>query len=335
MTPDPFDSQPRRRGWTTTATIVAVVAALVVVVVAFMSPALSGGGPGTSEQSDETASPSEFVDGYLHALADGDADAALEYVALGLAEGETLNDEMLAASLERGPITDIDVGEAEEIADDEVAVPVSFRIGDTAVSQDIAVSIGLSGDLAILSGTQTIPTDEFAGMGLTVNGIPVEGELTLFPGTYEFAVANTNFTIERGEPVVVASGHESDRYEGLRPVLTDAATATYRSLVAASLQECAAMKTLTTPCGDDVIDSGENGPTPVDGTVTRELPLESESKLAAVTVVTDGTVARWESSVGMSTTFESPSGSRYLATGAALKTPKVDFAAETPQVVWE
>jgi hypothetical protein len=118
-------------------------------------------------------------------------------------------------------------------------------------------------------------------------------------------------------------------------VLTDAATATYRSLVAASLQECEAMKTLTTPCGDDVIDSGENGPTPVDGTVTRELPLESESKLAAVTVVTDGTVARWESSVGMSTTFESPSGSRYLAMGAALKTPKVDFAAETPQVVWE
>lgn len=335
MTPDPFDSQPRRRGWTTTATIVAVVVALVVVVVAFMIPALSGGGPGASEETDEAASPSEFVERYLHALADGDADAALDYVALGLAEGETLNDEMLAASLERGPITDIDVGEAEEIADDEVEVPVSFRIGDTAVSQDIAVSIGLSGDLAILSGTQTIPTDEFAGMGLTVNGIPVEGELTLFPGTYEFAVANTNFTIERGEPVVVASGHESDRYEGLRPVLTDAATATYRSLVVASLQECAAMKTLTTPCGDDVIDSGENGPTPVDGTVTRELPLESESKLAAVTVVTDGTVARWESSVGMSTTFESPSGSRYLAMGAALKTPKVDFAAETPQVVWE
>lgn len=335
MTPDPFDSQPRRRGWTTTATIVAVVVALVVVVVAFMIPALSGGGPGASEETDEAASPSDFVERYLHALADGDADAALDYVALGLAEGETLNDEMLAASLERGPITDIDVGEAEEIADDEVEVPVSFRIGDTAVSQDIAVSIGLSGDLAILSGTQTIPTDEFAGMGLTVNGIPVEGELTLFPGTYEFAVANTNFTIERGEPVVVASGHESDRYEGLRPVLTDAATATYRSLVAASLQECEAMKTLTTPCGDDVIDSGENGPTPVDGTVTRELPLESESKLAAVTVVTDGTVARWESSVGMSTTFESPSGSKYLAMGAALKTPKVDFAAEAPTVVWE
>lgn len=335
MTPDPFDSQPRRRGWTTTATIVAVVVALVVVVVAFMIPALSGGGPGASEETDEAASPSEFVERYLHALADGDADAALDYVALGLAEGETLNDEMLAASLERGPITDIDVGEAEELADDEVAVPVSFRIGDTAVSQDIAVSIGLSGDLAILSGTQTIPTDAFAGMDLTVNGIPVEGELTLFPGTYEFAVANTNFTIERGEPVVVASGHESDRYEGLRPVLTDAATATYRSLVAASLQECEAMKTLTTPCGADVSDLGANGPTPVDGTVTRELRLESASKLDSVAIIFEGTVAKWESSVGLSTTFESPSGSKYLATGAALKTPKVDFAAETPKVVWE
>lgn len=333
--PDPFDSQPRRRGWTTTATIVAVVVALVVVVVAFMILALSGGGPGASEQSDETASPSEFVERYLHALADGDADAALDYVALGLAEGETLNDEMLAASLERGPITDIDVGEAEEIADDEVAVPVSFRIGDTAVSQDIAVSIGLSGDLVILSGTQTIPTDAFAGMGLTVNGIPVEGELTLFPGTYEFAVANTNFTIERGEPVVVAGGHESDRYEGLRPVLTDAATATYRSLVMASLQECATMKTLTTPCGADVSDLGANGPTPVDGTVTRELRLESASKLDSVAIIFEGTVAKWESSVGLSATFESPSGSKYLATGAALKTPKVDFAAETPKVVWE
>ena len=322
--------------WTPAASIIAVAGiALIALIVLVVVPSLGRGAAPSDGGAAETATPSEYVERYLHALADGDADAALEYVALGLADGETLNDEMLAASLERGPITGIDVGEAEEIADDEVAVPVSFRIGDTAVSQDIAVSIGLSGDLAILSGTQTIPTDEFAGMGLTVNGIPVEGELTLFPGTYEFAVANTNFTIERGEPVVVAGGHESDRYEGLRPVLTDAATATYRSLVAASLQECAAMKTLTTPCGDDVIDSGENGPTPVDGTVTRELPLESESKLAAVTVVTDGTVARWESSVGMSTTFESPSGSRYLAMGAALKTPKVDFAAETPQVVWE
>ena len=335
MTPDPFDSQPRRRGWTTTATIVAVVVALVVVVVTFMIPALSGGGPGASEETDEAASPSEFVERYLHALADGDADAAIEYVALGLADGETLNDEMLAASLERGPITDIDVGEAEEMTDDEVTVPVSFRIGDTAVSQDIAVSIGLSGDLAILSGTQTIPTDEFAGMGLTVNGIPVEGELTLFPGVYEFAVSNSNFGVERQGPVVLTGVDEPDQFDGIRPVLTDAATATYRSLVTASLQECATMKTLTTPCGADVSDLGTNGPTPVDGTVTRELRLESASKLDSVAIIFDGTVAKWESSVGLSTTFESPSGSKYLATGAALKTPKVDFAAETPQVVWE
>jgi len=322
--------------WKPAASIIAVAGiALIALIVLVVVPSLGRGAAPSDGGAAEPATPSEYVEGYLRALADGDADAAVEYVSTAVYGDDLLTDEMLAASLERGVIADIEIERAGPQSDyGDVVVSASFSIGGAKVDRDFEVFVD-GEEMTIQDGIEGFDSRAFAGMRLSINGFEAPQKVGLFPGTYDFALANPYFVID-GEPTVVL-GHpdDGDALLSLRAVISEVGASTYRSLVIASLQECEAMKTLMTPCGDDVADLGKNDPTAVDGTVTREIPLESESKLLAVTVLIDGTVARWESSIGMTTTFESASGSKYLAFGAALKTPKVDFAAETPTVVWE
>ena len=181
----------------------------------------------------------------------------------------------------------------------------------------------------------------FEGLGLTVNGAEAPETAYVFPGTYELAVGVEEFTIEGDTTTfVVSSDADAEVLWDLRPVLTEEGTAQFRSLVRASVEECVAMKTLTTPCGLDLTDIDLDGATPVDGTVTRTITAEGQSTLDTLTAeVSSGSIVTTYDSVDVEMTLQGDQGGTRAEFevwfGGYLNSPTVDFAAETPTVVWE
>lgn len=309
------------------AAVVLIIAAAIIVPAMLRGPAITA---------------SDVVESYLTALADGDAEAALEYVD-PYGEDTLLTDDVLAASLELGAIDDIEVTEVEESDDYETRVPVTFTIGGQEVSRDFQVyNYGADDEWQIADGLIALSGFYgFEGLGLTVNGAEAPETAYVFPGTYELAVGVEEFTIEGDTTTfVVASDADAEVLWDLRPVLTEEGTAQFRSLVRASVEECVAMKTLTTPCGLDLTDIDLDGATPVDGTVTRTITAEGQSTLDTLTAeVSSGSIVTTYDSVDVEMTLQGDQGGTRAEFevwfGGYLNSPTVDFAAETPTVVWE
>lgn len=134
---------------------------------------------------------------------------------------------------------------------------------------------------------------------------------------------------------------DADALYDLKPTSGEAKLAVFRELVSTSLRECAAMTSLSTPCGFDVTDLQQDGYTPIDGTIVRTISAEGEAALANLTPqVSERTVVTTSDRVSIGVTFTGQNAAGQQAQfeviwGSRMQTPKVDFAAETPVVVRE
>lgn len=310
------------------------VAVVLIIAAAIIVPALLRGPAITA---------SDVVEDYLTALSEGDAEAALEYVDT-YGDDALLTDEVLAASLELGAIDDIEVEEVSDSDEFETSVPVTFTIGGEEVSREFLV-YNYTGDdeewhiadaLISVSGFYG-----FEGLGLTVNGAEAPENAAVFPGTYELALGVEQFAIEGDTATfVVTSDADAEALWDLRPAITEEGAAQFRSLVRASVEECVAMNTLTTPCGLDLTGIDLDGATPVDGTVTRTITAEGQATLDSLTAeVSSGSIVTSYDSVDVEMTLQGDQGGSRLdfevLFGGYLNSPTVDFAAETPVVTWE
>lgn len=308
------------------AAVVLIIAAAIIVPALLRGPAVTA---------------SDVVESYLTALAEGDAEAALEYID-PYGEDTLLTDDVLAASLELGAIDDIEVTEVTDSDDYESRVPVTFTIGGQEVSRDFQVYSVDDGEWQIADGLISLSGFYgFEGLGLTVNGAEAPETAYIFPGTYELAVGVEEFTIAGDATTfVVASDADAEVLWDLRPALTEDGAAQFRALVRASVEECVAMKTLATPCGMDLTDIDLTGYTPVEGTVTRTLTAEGQSTLDSLTAeVESGAIVTSYDTIDVDMTLEGDQGGTRaefeLLFGGYLNSPKVDFAVEVPAVVWE
>lgn len=242
--------------------------------------ALGPGVPGPDDGALRVAE--ETVESYLGAIAAGDADAALTHVWADDETAELLTDEVLGVSMELAPMSDIEVGEATGTDYGDALVPVSFRLGDERVERTFEVWSG-GGDAEIIDGLVAASLYQFVDLGLSVNGVPASGELVaLFPGVYEFAIDNEHFTLDGGAVIRLATPEDEYQSYEFVPVLTDEAEQTFRDLVRASLEECLAMTTLTTPCGFDAPAMSDDGQRLADGSVRRTLTADGERTLASL-----------------------------------------------------
>lgn len=323
--------------------VIGLVAAGAVVVLALGAaiavPLITGGGGGESRPSAELTEPEQLVFDYLTALSEGDATAARKFVESDTYDQSLLTDEVLAISLEAGPIADIEVGRSRAGEYDSISVPVTFTIGGEDVSRTFEVW-ELGDEFLLIDGVERIPNYGFEALPLSVNGVEIGDDAVIFPGTYELTVDSEYFEVAGGESIVIDGGANSPSMYSLSPELSDAGIEAYRELVGASLQECLDMKTLSTPCGLSVEDAARDGSTPVDGTVIRTLTAEGKSQLAALDarVSENAVVTTWDY-IEIDMSFDATDGSETRSMtafgGSDLKEPKVDFAAETPSVVWE
>lgn len=324
-----------------------IIAVLVLAAVIIIPLANRGGGGesgvGTGPGPTPLANPEEFVEGYLQAIADGDADAALEYVGSTGYSDDLLTDEVLARSLELGAIDDIDVGKASESESGVFVVPAAFTIGGEEVSREFEVRQSeYDGALSVQDGLITVSVSGFEELGLTANGVEITEYPSAFPGTYEFAVGLDGFAVGGAAVHRLVTDEDADALYELKPTLDEARLGAFRDLVSTSLRECMAMTSLATPCGFDVTDLEQDGYVPVDGTIVRTISAEGEAALADLAPQISGrTVVTTSDHVAIEVTFtgQNAAGQRaqfeVIWGPGMMKTPKVDFAAETPTVVWE
>jgi hypothetical protein len=318
---------------------VIVLAAVIIIPLANRGGGASGGSDGPPPSA---TTPEEFVEGYLNAIADGDADAALEYVDATGYSKDLLTDEVLAASLELGAIDDIEVGETIEGEHDELTVPATFKIGGEEVSREFRIyQSSYDGDITMYDGLVSMSVSGFDGIGIFVNGAEVPESAVVFPGTYGFTVGLDAFAVE-GEAVHrLVTDDDADALYDLQPTLSEAGLATFREMVSTSLRECLAMTSLNTPCGMDVTGLDKDGYAPVDGTIARRLSTEGETTLANVTprISERAVVTSYDAiNAEITLTGQNASGQQgqfEVLWGAGMLAPKVDFAAEVPTVVWE
>lgn len=189
-----------------------LVIALVVVFVVIRPGAHSSGG-GTSNGGGEVkASTGEAaVQGFLEALAAGDAATALKYADSTPADTSLLTNEVLAASNATAPITDIKVSKASS---KYLPVSASYMLGDDQVTADFSVSEA-SGSWKLREVTRELTLYGMNGAPLTLNGAAVTGEkLTVFPGAYTLASSNPFYQVGGGSFTVASpSTYNSPDFE--------------------------------------------------------------------------------------------------------------------------
>ncbi len=164
----------------------ALALVLIAVVIAFVVFKPGGAGPGTTNptetQQPETAQGA--VKGYLEALAAGDAEKALSFAEDQPSTNALLTNAFLKASVEKAPITAIEVDEGIG-SDDNTSVSATYRIGTKSISHNYtAKKIGDQWKLDQVVATGSRP-NSWGSQPVTINGTLLEGDvITLFPGRY-------------------------------------------------------------------------------------------------------------------------------------------------------
>src|SRR5690606_4150814 len=88
----------------------AFVLLVAVLVLAFVLNSVAKSGQAVADDAEQaTGTPEDAVTAYLQAVADGDAEAALGYLESTPSTTELLTDEVLMASAQQAPLTDITV----------------------------------------------------------------------------------------------------------------------------------------------------------------------------------------------------------------------------------
>lgn len=151
---------------------------------------------------------------YLTALSESDAKAALEYVdATGQAR-KLLTDKVLKRSNELAPISEMTVSLETESGRSEydVTVSVSFQAGEDTVKRTFDVYSYSEDSLYISDGLDHISdTYGYDGLGFQVNGVELEAEsYPVFPGSYDFTLANPYFTFDTSKLNVNDPSDEPD-----------------------------------------------------------------------------------------------------------------------------
>ncbi|MBM7832373.1 hypothetical protein JOE59_003078 [Agromyces cerinus] len=315
--------------------LIALIAAIVFAIGAVRGIA-GGGSPFAGGGSAE-----ETVEGYLTAIADGDAETALSFLYASESSSPLLTDEVLAASQELAPLTDIVIGEPD-VTGGYALVPVTYSIGDTPVTTEISVSEDAEG-WTIPGGTGQLAVYQLDGLEPTINGVPVSGEyVDAFPGAYEYGVTVDGFALEGENVVVVTAPSEYPDTSGMDAVLTPEAAEAFRQAVSASIDVCVASKTLEAGCGLTIPATLSDGTELTEGTITRTLPAETRAEIGAFepelsydapTLVTGGYLGVVE--VTAECTKDGSTGTCSVLFGPSFGTPSLNLAIEGAVVEWD
>lgn len=279
------------------------------------------------------AAPSRALEQFLAALADGDLDAAMSFVDADPATSQLLTQEVLDASVARGPLRDVQV----EQKDGDVWA--SFHIGDSKVSRTFDVRH--DGERWVIVDA-LVPVSElayFASTNTKVNGAAiVDAEALAFPGTYELTFDSPYFALEGETEFVIATAGDTRAIADTKVVLSEHGATTFTQLVSASLSECLSSKAATVPCGVDVEPAEIHG-TFREGSATRTLHDDDQAFMGSIPHIllrSDLTTARVAQGLTVDFEFTTDVSDGYweYEWDDYQLWPQVDFSVEPLSVAW-
>jgi hypothetical protein len=197
-----FGSAPpkkRRKLFGIVAGAVVAVVVLVVGIVVF-----------TGDSGSDAKTASGAVEGYLKALAKGDADKALSFGFNEPPDRTYLTDEVLKKQLDKMPITDIKI-----LGEDANSVHFLANFGDQPVDQELAVKQGSDGLFKVQYPTYSLNFGKDKANGSTAlldsfsifgKPLPESGIAYLFPGAIEVTTSNPYLTLDYRRDSYVPSG---------------------------------------------------------------------------------------------------------------------------------
>lgn len=191
----------------------------------------------SSSRAGREAAQRNAATGYLTAIAEGDAAAALDHLAEAPTNTALLTDAVLAVSNAAAPLADIEAG---QIGGDELAptVEVTYRLGDQSVATTIAL-VGEGRAWKVDDGTVDLAVPE--RRGLTVNGVALTEETNpVFPGTYTAEVVSPMVALTGEATAVVTEPGQADARIELSPGLSEVGTQTTFDAVKGRFDECLA-----------------------------------------------------------------------------------------------
>lgn len=221
---------------------VVVVSAVVVVLAALVGTVLWS--QANAQQAKEDAIRST-ASGYLEAIAKGDADAALQRLSQQPANRDLLTDEVLKASMEAAPITDIAVT-GFEARPDSATVAVTYKLGSESVSTDVDLVGDGRTNWKLASGLSELQVTNLKG--LTVNGATVGQTVSpVFPGTYTAKPAIEQIALDGPTTVTIPAPNTPAATLEVTPKLSDTGIAQAREAAKAAFDTCLASKETAPP----------------------------------------------------------------------------------------
>lgn len=215
------------------------------------APATSGAPTTATSTSAPPPTPADAaaaVQGYLDALAQGDAATALSYAAVAPADTSLLSAEMLAAGRLVAPISDIRVAPSSGASGTET-VSASYKVGERVVDASFeVVQTGSAWLLQDVAASVSLTSLSPATVPLAVNGVPVSSaSVMLFPGSYTVAAQDARFAVSHGTFLVESPGATPDTFS-MELKLSSAGTAKVRAAAQKRLNSCLKTRSLA-PAG--------------------------------------------------------------------------------------
>jgi len=271
-----------------------------------------------------TVTPEDAVWGFLQAIQNSDAEAAMAYMADVPDDTTFLTDDVLMASNNLAALTNI--GVTPSYGTDVKSVDVSYDIGDEPVTTSFGVTLTDYGYLL----SDVLTTVDLSGyyqdsVGMQLNGVSLDNAsimgAMLFPGTYQITMDNPMLALS-SDTFTVTEPHVSTADSG-DVVLSDDAHAKIASAVSSTLKGCLKEKKLITACGFGVSGNPSVRSSTINWRITSGSSDFSKTKFKL-----DDTLLSASASIKVSVkvTWTGSNGRSYYINPITIKHAYVDFS---------
>ncbi|MFV0427793.1 MAG: hypothetical protein ACK5KU_12275 [Beutenbergiaceae bacterium] len=288
--------------------------------------------------------PEAAVEAYFDALIAGDSNTALSLVFPAPDDYSLLTDEMLTASADVAPISDV-VVEAPQNPDGSISdIRVTYQVGDSTAQTSIAVTN--RDDSWMVRGYATLRApNRSEGLDITLNGFAIEDpdDMVVFPGAYEIGTSTTYFTFTGTTQVLVGTDYSYD-FDDAEPTLDEEGLTIFQEAIRADVEECIASTQLAGGCGLDISSQASGDLVPIEGTVSRTLSADAQASLSNLepdlaydnpfAVSVDSWIGRVETTLQCEDTSNGTTGPCTSYSGNSLEDPVVDFNQDPVTVHW-
>lgn len=212
--------------------IIAGVAALAVI--ALIVWAVVSGSAAARENAIKSAAQS-----FVTAIADADADAALDLLAERPANTALLTDDVLAASQREAHLTEVEVTSVTQ-REQGATVAVSYQLGTERVDTQLDL-VDAGNSWKVTDGTANLDVPD--ARGITVNGAALtENVNPAFPGTYVAAPVSDVVTIEGESRATIKDPAQEGATLAVTPALSESGREKVVTTVKTRFEECLAEK---------------------------------------------------------------------------------------------